>query len=283
MVKEMEEIQPIFMPPDNWPMNGDVQANHMTVRYRPELPPVLSDITFNIASGEKIGIVGHTGSGKSTLSLAFFRMVELNSENGSHFAPPLIIDGIDIRKVPLDRLRRSIGIIPQEPVLFSGSLRFNLDPSLKATEAQMWEALKQAGLETWARSKGGLDIQFDPANTTSSTDSLHDSGTHMSMGQRQLLCLSRQLLVKPKVLVMDEATASLDYEADAKIKQVIRQHFHETTIFTIAHRLETILDGDRVMVIDTGNLVEIGTPKSLLQNKKSYFYSLVEHEKQNMK
>jgi ABC-type multidrug transport system fused ATPase/permease subunit len=218
---------------------------------------------------------------------------------------PLCIDGIDIRKISLQSLRQAIAIIPQDPVIFSGSTRFNLDPSgMQFTDQELWLALEKVGLKEWVHQLGGLDADLSGAtsspsqtrkNAKKSTEEVVDVArgeTCLSVGQRQLICLARAFLRRPRILVADEATASLDYDADRRIKEFLRKEFvstkkasrdgddnnNATTILTIAHRLDTILDSDRIMVFDAGHLVEFGTPEELLANDSGYFAGLVKSE-----
>lgn len=269
--------------PHGWPNNGDLKARHLRIRYRPGLPPVVHDISFEIHGGERIGIVGRTGAGKSTLTLALFRLVRLEKAVEST-EPVLTIDGLDISRIPLNILRKGIAIIPQDPVIFSGSMRFNLDPSEALyTDHDLWEVLEKVGLKAWTSRLGGLDVDLSgDSNDEKQAQETNKGETCLSVGQRQLLCLARAVLRKPKVLVMDEATASLDYAADAMIKQFIRKEFSKNsnmTTITIAHRLDTILDSDRIMVFDQGMLVEFDSPRVLLdKGPDGYLSGLLQSE-----
>lgn len=235
--------------PSEWPSRGDIQIQNASMRYR-DGPLVLKGVSAYIKGGEKIGVVGRTGSGKSSLMNALFRITELEPDGGK-----IIIDGVDVSEVGLSLLRLKLSIIPQDPVMFSNTVRYNLDPFEEKSEYDLWEALKKVQLaEAIAVLPDGLDEQ------------VAEGGENFSQGQRQLLCIARSLLRKPKILVMDEATASIDNATDATIQQMIRENFTSATILTIAHRLNTIMDSDRVLVLDDGYVREFDTPSALLKN-----------------
>ena len=262
-IKEYSEItnEPdrttLAPPPSNWPAYGSIQFKQYSMRYREGLGLVLKSVYANIKGGEKIGIVGRTGSGKSSLTVALFRLVEPAS--GS-----IIIDGIDISKIGLHELRTKLTIIPQDPVLFSGTLRINLDPFQHHSDEDIWNALKLAHLHEFVNSlEAGLQNE------------IAEGGENMSIGQRQLICLARALLRKTKVLILDEATAAIDLETDDLIQATIRSEFKDCTILTIAHRLNTIMDYDRIMVLDNGSLIEFDSPKTLVEDQNSIFHSMV--------
>ncbi|KAJ3216559.1 hypothetical protein HK099_005825 [Clydaea vesicula] len=216
-------------------------------------------IQFSFVSGEKIGIVGRTGAGKSSFSLALFRFVEATSGN-------IFIDGVDIASLPLSQLRSSLTIIPQDPVLFSGTIRFNLDPFNLYTDLEIYTAMKRSHIMDSSE-------EFKSDSTRKSIISLEstvlEGGTNYSQGQRQLLCLARALLKKSKIIILDEATASVDHETDAKIQRTIRECFYNCTILCIAHRLRTIIDYDRCLVLDFGKIVEYGKPLDLMVGSKT--------------
>ncbi|XP_064537335.1 multidrug resistance-associated protein 1 isoform X4 [Drosophila montana] len=242
--------------PKNWPEDGRVEFKDFQVRYREGLELVLRGVSFNINGGEKVGIVGRTGAGKSSLTLALFRIIE--SAGGK-----ILIDGIDIATMGLHMLRSRLTIIPQDPVLFSGSLRSNLDPFEVKTDDELWKALELSHLKAFAKSlTAGLNHEIS------------EGGENLSVGQRQLVCLARALLRKTKVLVLDEATAAVDLETDDLIQKTIRSEFRECTVLTIAHRLNTILDSDKVIVLDKGQITEFAAPNALLADPKSAFYSM---------
>uniref|UniRef100_A0A7N0ZSL8 ABC-type xenobiotic transporter n=1 Tax=Kalanchoe fedtschenkoi TaxID=63787 RepID=A0A7N0ZSL8_KALFE len=235
------------VPPPNWPTHGNVQIKDLQVRYRPNTPLVLKGITLNIHGGEKIGVVGRTGSGKSTLIQVLFRLVE--PSGGS-----IVIDGIDISTIGLHDLRSRFGIIPQEPVLFEGTVRSNIDPIGQYSEEEIWKSLERCQLKDVVAAK------------PEKLDALVvDGGDNWSVGQRQLLCLGRVMLKRSRLLFMDEATASVDSQTDAVIQKIIREDFAACTIISIAHRIPTVMDCDRVLVIDAGLAKEFDSPTRLLE------------------
>ncbi|KAI3455947.1 hypothetical protein Pfo_012610 [Paulownia fortunei] len=245
-------------PPPGWPLAGSIRFEDVVLRYRPELPPVLHGISFTISPSDKVGIVGRTGAGKSSMLNALFRIVEL--EWGK-----ILIDDSDISKFGLTDLRKVLGIIPQSPVLFSGTVRFNLDPFNEHNDADLWEALERAHLKDVIRRNSlGLDAEVSEA------------GENFSVGQRQLLSLSRALLRRSKILVLDEATAAVDVRTDALIQKTIREEFKSCTMLIIAHRLNTIIDCDRILLLDAGQVVEFDTPETLLQKEESAFSKMVQ-------
>ncbi|PKI68112.1 hypothetical protein CRG98_011708 [Punica granatum] len=245
-------------PPPGWPSSGLIKFEDVVLRYRPELPPVLHGISFDISPREKVGIVGRTGAGKSSMLNALFRIVEM--EKGR-----ILIDGCDVAKFGLMDLRKVLSIIPQSPVLFSGTVRFNLDPFNEHSDADLWEALERAHLkDVIRRTSFGLDAEVS------------EGGENFSVGQRQLLSLARALLRRSKILVLDEATAAVDVRTDALIQKTIREEFNSCTMLTIAHRLNTIIDSDRILVLDAGKVLEHDTPEKLLQNEASAFSKMVQ-------
>ncbi|KAL0442459.1 UNVERIFIED_CONTAM: ABC transporter C family member 2 [Sesamum latifolium] len=245
-------------PPPGWPASGLIKFEDVVLRYRPGLPPVLRGLSFTIYPHQKVGIVGRTGAGKSSMINALFRMVEL--ERGR-----ILIDDFDIAKFGLTDLRKVLSIIPQSPVLFSGSIRFNLDPFGEHNDPDLWEALERAHLkDVIRRSALGLDAE------------VLEGGENFSVGQRQLLSLARALLRRSKILVLDEATAAVDVRTDALIQETIREEFKSCTMLTIAHRLNTIIDSDQILVLDSGQVIEYDTPKVLLRNKASAFSKMVQ-------
>lgn len=242
-------------PPADWPSKGEIQFSNYQVRYRPELNLVLKGITCDIKSTEKVGVVGRTGAGKSSLTNCLFRILE--SAGGQ-----ITIDGIDIATIGLHDLRGKLTIIPQDPILFSGSLRMNLDPFNKYSDEEIWKALELAHLKSFVV---GLPLGLSHEVT--------EAGDNLSVGQRQLVCLGRALLQKSKILVLDEATAAVDLETDQLIQTTIRNEFSHCTVLTIAHRLHTIMDSDKIMVLDDGKIVEYDSPEELLKNDGP-FYSM---------
>nr|UOF76393.1 multidrug resistance-associated protein [Bursaphelenchus xylophilus] len=244
-------------PPPGWPRTGSIEFKDYSTRYRPGLDLVVKGINVKIESGQRIGIVGRTGAGKSSVTLALFRMIEPASGK-------IIIDGVDISELGLHDLRSNITIIPQDPVLFSGSLRFNLDPFNKYTDDEIWRALELANLKTFAASHPQLLMH-----------EITEGGDNISVGQRQLVCLARALLRKTRLLVLDEATAAVDMNTDSLIQRTIREEFSQSTVLTIAHRLNTILDYDRIIVLDAGRIREFDSPDNLLADRHSIFAGMV--------
>ncbi|KAJ3043701.1 hypothetical protein HDV00_004474 [Rhizophlyctis rosea] len=241
-----------------WPRTGKIEARDVVMKYAEDLPAVLKGVSFEIGDGEKVGVVGRTGSGKSSLMVALFRMVELAGGE-------VVIDGVDAASIPLKSLRGGLSIIPQDPVVFSGTVRSNLDPFSVYDDGAIWDALERAGLKERVVKEGkGLEM------------GVTEGGENLSVGQRQLLCLARAMLKKPKILVLDEATANIDYETDAVIQKVLRRDFEGVTVVTIAHRLNTIIDYDRVMVLSAGEIVEYNSPKQLLNLEGGKFRAMVD-------
>uniref|UniRef100_A0AAZ3NTI3 ATP-binding cassette sub-family C member 9 n=1 Tax=Oncorhynchus tshawytscha TaxID=74940 RepID=A0AAZ3NTI3_ONCTS len=243
--------------PEDWPQHGEIKIQDLCVRYDPLLKPVLKHVNAYINPGQKVGICGRTGSGKSSLSLAFFNMVDV-------FEGRIIIDGIDICKLPLQTLRSRLSIILQDPVLFSGSIRFNLDPERTCTDDRLWEALEIAQLKNMVKAlSGGLDAVVT------------EGGENFSVGQRQLFCLARAFVRKSSILIMDEATASIDMATENVLQKVVMTAFADRTVVTIAHRVHTILEADLVIVMKRGNILEMDKPETLLENEDGMFASFV--------
>lgn len=242
-------------PPPEWPMQGNVEFNDYSVRYREGLDLVLKDITLRVKGGEKIGIVGRTGAGKSSMTLCLFRLLE--AAGGE-----ITIDNVKISEIGLHDLRSKLTIIPQEPVLFSGTLRMNLDPFEKYSDEELWKALEHSHLHKFVSNQAAkLDLECS------------EGGENLSVGQRQLVCLARALLRKTRILILDEATAAIDLETDDLIQSTIRTQFEDCTVFTIAHRLNTIMDYTRVLVLDKGRIAEFDTPTNLI-SKRGIFYGM---------
>ncbi|XP_058240892.1 canalicular multispecific organic anion transporter 1 isoform X4 [Hemibagrus wyckioides] len=242
-------------PPKDWPTLGKIRFEDYKVRYRPELELVLHGITCNIEDTEKIGIVGRTGAGKSSLTNCLFRIMEAAEGR-------IVIDGVDISTLGLHALRSRLTIIPQDPVLFSGTLRMNLDPFEAFSDDDIWKVLELSHLKDYVVTLPA-GLQHEVA----------EGGENLSVGQRQLLCLARALLRKSKILILDEATAAVDLETDELIQSTITREFSQCTVLTIAHRIHTILNSTRVMVLDAGKIVEFDSP-SVLFEKKGHFYGL---------
>lgn len=243
-------------PPADWPSEGAINLHNLSVRYAPDLPDVLHDITLSIAPGERVGIVGATGSGKSTLALTLFRAIEPT-------AGSIEIDDIDITDISLNALRTRLNMVVQDGSLPSGTLRNALDVSGKRTDSEIFDALRR------------VHLLSDKPSVFSNLDTfVAAEGSNFSHGQRQLLCLARALLKPSKILVMDEATSSVDFEMDAKITQTIRECFANTTMIVIAHRLATIVGYDKVLVLDRGRVKEFGSPKELMMHEGGAFRAL---------
>ncbi|XP_020188253.1 ABC transporter C family member 4 [Aegilops tauschii subsp. strangulata] len=245
------------LPSANWLQRGDIDIKDLEVRYRPNTPLILKGITMSIRSGEKIGVVGRTGSGKSTLVQALFRLVE--PAKGQ-----IVIDGVDICTLGLHDLRSRFGVIPQEPALFEGTVRSNIDPIGQYSEAEIWQALECCQLkDTVAAKPEKLDAL------------VAGMGENWSVGQRQLLCFGRVILKRSQILFMDEATASVDSQTDAAIQRIIREEFRECTVISIAHRVPTVMDSDRVVVLDAGLVKEFDAPSKLM-GRPSLFGAMVQ-------
>ncbi|KAJ3027867.1 UNVERIFIED_CONTAM: hypothetical protein HDU68_002956, partial [Siphonaria sp. JEL0065] len=333
--QELPAIIPGNRPPPLWPSHGEIHVRNLSLKYQPDLPNVLHNVSFTTKASEKIGVVGRTGAGKSTLTLAFFRIL-------NQFEGQIVIDGIDISKIGLRDLRNRLTIIPQDPVLFEGTLRFNLDPLGAYTDAVIWAAVKAVGLlesmQTGSNSGGSLkridstseitaiSTTSKPGDFSSSASSatskkpvvdvkesaaaastrgglslrldfeVSESGSNFSQGQRQLICMARAILRQTKVFFLDEATASVDentfvafyfcvlYQAltfflvcqDANIQKTIRTSFKDATVVTIAHRLKTIIDYDRVLVLEHGKIEEYDSPLNLLNKQSGIFKKMCE-------
>ncbi|XP_053661392.1 ATP-binding cassette sub-family C member 4 [Anopheles marshallii] len=251
------ETAPKHRPQRNWPEFGAIRFINVDLRYNEDGERVLRDLNFTIRSNEKVGIVGRTGAGKSSLIQALFRLAP--------FEGNIEIDDIDTKTLGLRDLRNKISIIPQDPILFSGTLRSNLDPFDQRKDDELWNALDQVELKEAVSSlAGGLECRMS------------DGGSNFSMGQRQLVCLARAILRNNKILVLDEATANVDPETDKLIQSTIRTKFAHCTVLTIAHRLHTVMDSDRVLVMDTGRVVEFGHPHELLHGPIGYLRRLVD-------
>ncbi|KAJ3303599.1 hypothetical protein HDV03_003676 [Kappamyces sp. JEL0829] len=249
----------LLLAPADWPSEGKIEVTDLVVKYSPEMPEVLKGISFQVDPHEKVGIVGRTGAGKSTLSLAFFRILPLTS--GS-----IVVDGIDIATLGVRDLRRHFSIIPQDPVLFEGTLRSNLDPTLQHSDEEIWNVLRQTHFMDSLQDSA---TQID-ANWLSLDTKVSQGGDNYSQGQRQLLCLARAMLRSSRFIFLDEATASVDPKTDSHIQKVIRENFQDSTILTVAHRLKTIIDYDRVLVLDQGRVAEFGTPFELLKQQRMF-------------
>ncbi|CAK4083544.1 unnamed protein product [Aphanomyces euteiches] len=244
-LEKEDKAQSTVEPPSEWPQNGTIEFKNYSMRYRDHLELAVKNVNLTVSSGHQVGICGRTGSGKSSLVAALFRMAP--SASGC-----ITIDGIDIASMAVTTLRSRLTIIPQDPMLFSGSLRFNLDPSHLCSDDELWAALKQVHLANFV---GSLEFEVSEA------------GGNLSIGQRQLR--------KSKVVVLDEATANIDLETDRLIQTMLKESFHDVTRFIIAHRLNTIIDSDRILVLDGGYVKEYDTPATLLENNDGMFAQLV--------
>ena len=310
----------------NWPLTGDVEAVNLSVKYRKELPLVLEGINFKIKSGEKVGIVGRTGSGKSTTLLCLMRILEMAKDESGSPLGYVTVDGQRIDQIGLHQLRNKLAIIPQDPFLFEGSLRQNIDPMGLATDEDIIAALKEVSVMDTINAEEIIEqkvkqikedelvkfrklpknekIEIKEAyksarNYISSTlqteeipeikqlrergasdmDKLNymieERGSNLSVGQRQLICIARAVVKRPRILLMDEATANIDQKTDAIIQSFIKERLGGTTVITIAHRLITIIQYDKLLIFDRGTKAEEGTPLELIQ-KGGYFAKLVE-------
>ena len=249
-------------PPKNWPQHGQVRINNLGLVYYHGGPKTLKDITFNIDSQEKIGIVGRTGAGKSSLVAALSRMPQPTGD--------VIIDDVNIGDINIQSSRRAMAVITQNPVLFTTSLRMNLDPFEEHQDKELWDALEEASLKTMVEKLPGK-----------LNEEVKECGRNFSVGERQLLCLARALLKKNRIIIMDEATANVDHKTDQLIQRTVRTKFKHCTVITIAHRLNTIIDYDRVLVLENGRVVEFDKPAKLLQNAGGQFsrlYNSYDHD-----
>ena len=258
----------------NWPSNGEIVFTSAKLRYRENLPLVLKGLDITIPKRSKVGVVGRTGAGKSTLMVSLLRIVELSS--GS-----IHIDGVDISQIGLKLLRSMIAVIPQDPVLFSGTVRSNLDPFNEFEDDRLKEVLQRVGLLNISRTHSNHSLNSLTGGNGQSMaiksldDDVTEEGSNFSVGQRQLLVIARALLRDTKIVIMDEATASVDADTDARIQRVMRAEFKGSTCITVAHRINTILDSDYILVMDNGRAEEFDTPEYLMQ-KGGLFKDLVD-------
>ncbi|CAI4500735.1 ATP-binding cassette transporter yor1 [Saccharomyces cerevisiae] len=265
--------KPEMTPPESWPSMGEIIFENVDFAYRPGLPIVLKNLNLNIKSGEKIGICGRTGAGKSTIMSALYRLNELT-------AGKILIDNVDISQLGLFDLRRKLAIIPQDPVLFRGTIRKNLDPFNERTDDELWDALVRGG----AIAKDDLpEVKLQKPDENGTHGKMHkfhldqaveEEGSNFSLGERQLLALTRALVRQSKILILDEATSSVDYETDGKIQTRIVEEFGDCTILCIAHRLKTIVNYDRILVLEKGEVAEFDTPWTLFSQEDSIFRSM---------
>ena len=246
------------VPPRNWPEDGRIKFKNCSLVYYPGGPKVLKDIDLDIRPGEKIGITGRTGAGKSSLVSALFRMPE---PGGS-----IIISGISINTVNVRETRKALTIVPQQTFLFGGTLRQNLDPEEKHSDKEIWDILEKVNLKSMVEE-----------NQDKLDHWVTENGTNLSGGEQQLICIARALLQDRKIVVLDEAMANMDLETDQLIQDILRKELRNRTIITIAHRLDSIMDSDRIVVIDEGRVAEVGSPESLLSKKDGQFRRLYEN------
>ena len=310
-----EKTQGTEKAPEQWPSQGEIAFKNVELRYRPNTEIVLRKLEFTVNSGEKVGIVGRTGAGKSTISMALTRIVEL-------MGGKIEIDGVDISKLDIADLREQITMIPQDPIMFSGTLRYNLDPFDESTDERITELIKKAGLEYLLEgvSKQELKEKHEKElkdklsgkteeDETSSTEGKDDGkdeetvkkekkdedeedgkglkfkvqeeGKNLSVGERQLICIIRAILRCNKIVILDEATANIDVVTEQAIQKLINEEFLGATVMCIAHRLNTIIKSDKVLVMDKGQAIEFDSPKNLMANKQSVFSQMLKEKKRN--
>jgi ATP-binding cassette, subfamily C (CFTR/MRP), member 1 len=242
--------------PEEWPSKGEIRFDGVVMPYLPNTPPVLKGINFSIKEGEKIGVVGRTGAGKSSLIVALYRLAEISSGK-------VFVDSVDCSKESLNKLRRSMAIIPQEPVMFSGTLRTNLDPFHEHPDEALVDVLEKCLLGPMLdSSEDGLDTKVEQL------------GSNFSLGTQQLICLARAMLNPSRISLLDEATAALDSDTNNAVQVVLKAHFSHRTIFTIAHRLDTIIESDRILTMNAGVIAEFDHPATLLDTPTSIFREL---------
>ena len=240
----------------NWPSKGKIEFINFSVKYRPDTEIVLKNISFLINPKEKVGIVGRTGSGKSTITLCLFRILEATEGK-------ILIDDVDISSIGLSKLRSNLTIIPQDPALMEGTLRYNIDPLEKSSDREIVRVMEKIGFDYIVkRDVHGLYQE------------IAEGGSNLSVGEKQLICITRAILRETKIIIMDEATASIDYKTEEIIQKAISEILNNSTFITIAHRIKTIINYDRIITLDSGKIVDFDTPQKLLNDKKSLFYEL---------
>lgn len=257
--------------PAHWPAEGRLKVDDLVVSYASDLDPVLKGVSFSVEPNERVGVVGRTGAGKSSLTLALFRFLE--ARRGAVY-----IDGLDIGTIKLHDLRSRLAIIPQDPVLFSGTVRSNIDPFNQHDDKELREALERVHLVSSSSDEqenaDDEDANKNPFESLATTVS--EGGSNLSQGQRQLLCLARAIVARPKIMILDEATSAVDKATDALIQRSVREEFSSSTLIVIAHRLSTIADFDRILVLGEGRAVEFGTPRELFEREEGVFRGMVE-------
>jgi ABC-type multidrug transport system fused ATPase/permease subunit len=251
---------PLKLPSDdsliNWPNKGKIEFLNFSVKYRPDTEIVLKNLSFVIQGKEKVGIVGRTGSGKSTITLCLFRILEATEGR-------IMIDDVDISSIGLDKLRKNLTIIPQDPALMEGTLRYNIDPLDKCSDSDIIKVMEKIGFDYIVKK-----------NNEGLHQEIAEGGSNLSVGERQLICITRAILRKSKIIIMDEATASIDYKTEEIIQKAITELLNDSTFITIAHRIKTIINYDKIIILDNGQIVDFDTPKKLLNDKKGLFYEL---------
>ncbi len=245
--------------PESWPNGGNIVFRDVSLRYRPGLPRVLKGLNIEFPKRSKIGVVGRTGAGKSTLMVSLLRIVEVDSGK-------ILIDGFDTKSIGLTKLRSNIAVIPQDPVLFSGTIRSNLDPFHQFQDEELLSVLTRVGLFTQSTPSNSVAslASLSLSQVQSLQDVVKEGGSNFSVGQRQLLVIARALLSGASIVIMDEATAAVDADTDARIQKVMRSEFADATCITVAHRINTIMDSDFILVMDNGQAAEFDTPQKLL-------------------
>jgi ATP-binding cassette subfamily C (CFTR/MRP) protein 10 len=249
-------------PPFGWPYQGEIEFENVHLRYRDHLPYALNGITNKIEPCEKVGIVGRTGAGKSSLVSSILRTVPITKGK-------ITIDHVNIATLSLDVLRTRVAVVPQEPFLFNGTVRENLDPRGIYLENELWDAITSCLVSPLVQSLGGLSAKIESC------------GSNLSAGQKQLLCLTRAMLKRSKIVLVDEGTANLDYESETAIQIVLKNQFKARTVLMIAHRLSGLNHADRIICMKNGEILEEGTPYNLSNNPETYFYSMLQ-EQQNL-
>ena len=240
---------------NNWPQNGEIEFKDFSVRYRPGTEIVLKKINFHIQPGEKVGVCGRTGSGKSTICLCLFRLLEATEGQ-------IFIDNVDISTIGLDLLRSNLTIIPQDPCLMEGTLKYNIDPFNKNKNEDIIQILKDIGFEYTESDDKIMDKMIE------------QGGSNLSVGQKQLVCIARALLRKSKIVVMDEATANIDMNTEQIIQKALNLVLENSTVITVAHRIKTIINYDKILVLDAGEVKEFDSPSNLLKDESSLFHEL---------
>ncbi|KAL8777339.1 MAG: hypothetical protein Q9194_002612 [Teloschistes cf. exilis] len=282
--------------PADWPSDGRIEVRNLVASYAEDLPPVLKGISFT-AERQRVAIVGRTGAGKSSLMMALLRLLE--AREGS-----IMIDGVNIAHVRLQTLRSRLAIISQDPVLFSGTLRANLDPDGQFTDMELHQALRKVNLASGSHDAGGL-LDTSSSSSDESVDfgmltendavpkkdgtsggffnnlssTVYPRGQNLSQGQRQLLCLARTILSRPKILILDEPTSAVDQATDVIVQSTIRKEFRDSTVLVIAHRLSTVVGFEKIVVVDGGSVVEEGSPGELM-GLKGMFWQMVERSEE---